>query len=100
MLGQVGHRFGHRNVPTLLTDCRCRPVQVIGMMVSIGVLQDLRRHARETGGFPDRHTAQPLNSTKQVAISLRSYEEDRGEQVGLEKPAVARLIRMRACCVA
>ena len=26
-------------------------------MVSVGVLQDLRGHAQETGGFPDRHTA-------------------------------------------
>ena len=47
VLGQVGHRFGHRNLPTLLADGGCSPMQVVGMVVAMGVLKDLRRHPQE-----------------------------------------------------
>jgi hypothetical protein len=35
-----------------LADGRCRTVQLVGMMVPLGVLQDLQGHTEDPGAFP------------------------------------------------
>ena len=71
ILGQADHRFDHRNIPTLLANRSRRALQIVGVMVAIGVLQDLRGHAQEPGGFPDRHA--PLHQPGRGGVAKRMW---------------------------